>query len=286
MKRIFLLLTISIFSLTTFISCEDENLINGASGSTNTNPSSGSNTGTTTPKCYVREVIEVEDGERYTTNLSYNTKNILEKMDNDGAITSYEYDGSGRVSKQIITDGAATETYSYSYDAKGNITNIKYDAKNTSFNLFITEYKITTSANGQISKVEAVTEDGNVDFLLEYDAKNNIKKVIVDADGRKSTLIENISFDDKSGAYTNAGLKKVEIPFIIVGAFFGENLTYYMNTNNVLSDKTLGVFNTEIVNTTYKYEYTKENFPSKMTYIQVDGTDKYEGSATYSYDCK
>ncbi len=289
MKKPLLLLIISTALLFSLNSCEEENLIAGAStntGNTTNNPTTGTNTGTNTPKCYLREVIEVENGDRYTTKLTYNTKNILEKTDNDGAITSYEYDGSGRVSKQIIADGTATETYSYSYDSKGNMTNIKYTAKNTSFNLFITEYKITTSASGQISKVEAVTEDGNVDFLLEYDAKNNIKKVIVDADGRKSTLIENISFDDKSGAYTNAGLKKVEIPFIIVGAFFGENLTYYMNTNNVLSDKTLGVFNTEIVNTTYKYEYTKDNLPSKMTFIQIDGTDKYEGSATYSYDCK
>lgn len=286
MKRIFLLLTISVFSLTTFISCEDENLINGASGSTTTNPSSGSNTGTTTPKCYVREVIEVEDGEKYTTKLTYNTKNILERMDNDGAITSYEYDGSGRVSKQTIKDGASTEIYSYSYDSKGNITNIKYDAKDTPFNLFITEYKITTSSNGQISKVEAVTEDGNVDFLLEYDSKDNVKKIIVDADGRKSTLIENVSFDDKLSVFANAGLKKVEIPFVIVGAFFGANLTHFINTNNILSAKTLGVFNSETVSTNFKYEYTKDNLPSKMTYIKDDGTDKYEGSATYSYDCK
>lgn len=286
MKRILLLLTISVFSLTTFISCEDENLINGASGNTVTNPSTGTNTGTNTSKCYLREVIEVEDGERYSTKLIYNTKNILEKTDNDGAITSYEYDGSGQVSKQIITDGAAIETYSYSYDSKGNITNIKYTAKDTPFNLFITEYQITTNSSGQITLVEAVTEDGNVDFLFEYDAKSNVKKIIVSADGRKETLIENLSFDDKLSAFSNVGLKKIEVPLIIIGAFFGENLTYFMNANNVLSDKTLGFFSTEIATTTYKYEYTKDGFPSKMTYLQIDGTDRYEGSSTFNYDCK
>ncbi|MER0438382.1 hypothetical protein [Emticicia sp. W12TSBA100-4] len=289
MKKPLLLLIISTALLFSLNSCEEENLITGASnntGSTTTNPSAGSNTGTTTPKCYLKEVVEVEDGEKYTTKLTYNTKNILERMDNDGAITSYEYDGSGRVSKQIIRDGAATETYSYSYDSKGNITTIKYTAKDTPYNIFITEYKITTSSNGQIAKVEAVTEDGNVDFLLEYDAKDNIKKIIISADGKKATLVENVTFDDKSNAFANAGLKKTEIPLVIFGAFFGENLTYFMNTNNVLSDKTLGAFSTEIATTTYKYEYTKDNLPSKKTYIQVDGTDRYEGSATYLYDCK
>jgi hypothetical protein len=100
------------------------------------------------------------------------------------------------------------------------------------------------------------------------------------------TLLENLTFDTKTGAYTNTALAKANIPAVIIGLFFGENLTYYMNTNNVLTDKVIGVFTGEPVTTTYKYDYTKENVPSKMTFIQIDGTDKYEGSATYAYDCK
>lgn len=289
MKKPLLLLTILIASLFLLNSCEEENLITGAStntGNTTTNPSSGSNTGATTSKCYVREVIEVEDGETYTNKLVYNTKNLLTTLDQDGAVSTYEYDANNRVTKLTVVDGAAVEIYTYSYDSKGVMNNIKYSSKNTAITLFANEYKLTTNANGQVTQVSVVSEDAenNFDMLFEYD-KNNVKKVIFSAVGQKMTLLENLTFDTKTSVYANTGLAKVNIPYIVVGLYFGENLTYLMNANNILTDKTISIFAGE-VSTTYKYEYTKDNLPSKMTYVQVDGTDKYEGSATYSYDCK
>ena len=288
MKKLLLLLTLSTASLFTLNSCEEENLITGAStntGSTTNNPTTGTNTGSTTTKCYVKEVIEIEDGETYKNKLAYNTKNLLTTSDQDGALSTYEYDANNRVTKLTQVDGQGVETYIYSYDSKGNMTNIKYSAKNTPITLFITEYKLTTNASGQISQITAVSEDGNIDFTIEYD-KNNIKRLIASADGQKATLIENLTFDAKTNVFANAGLVKANIPFIIIGAIFGENLTKFVNTNNVLTDKLIGIFSTEPVTTTYKYEYNKDNLPSKMTYLQIDGKDKYEGSATYTYDCK
>ncbi len=289
MKKPLLLLIISTALLFSLNSCEEENLITGASnntGSTTTNPSAGSNTGTTTPKCYLKEVIEVEDGEKYTNKLVYNTKNLLTTLDQDGAVSTYEYDANNRVTKLTVVDGAAVEIYTYSYDSKGNMNNIKYSSKNTPITLFANEYKLTTNASGQVTQVTVVSEDkeNNFDMLFEYE-KNNIKKVIFAANGQKMTVLENLTFDTKTSVYANTGMAKVNIPYIVVGLYFGENLTYLMNANNILTDKTISIFAGE-VSTTYKYEYTKDNLPSKMTYIQVDGTDKYEGSATYSYDCK
>ncbi|GGD61510.1 hypothetical protein GCM10011514_26920 [Emticicia aquatilis] len=290
MRKLLLLLTLSTFSLLILNSCEEENLITGAStnqGNSTNSPTTGSNTGTTTTttKCYVKTIVEVEDGDTYTNKLAYNTKNLLTTSDQDGALSTYEYDANNRVTKLTLVDGAGVETYTYSYDSKGNMSNIKYTAKNTPVSLFITEYKLTTNASGQVSQVTAVTEDGNIDFILEYQG-NNIKKLIASADGKKETLIENLTFDAKSNVFVNAGLAKANIPFIIVGAFFGTNMTKFVNANNVLTDKLLGVFSTDPVTTTYKYEYSKDNLPTKMTYIQIDGKDKLEGSATYTYDCK
>lgn len=278
-----------ILPFTLLISCEEENLINGGSKSTS-NPTSTTGTittGTTTSsKCYVKDITEVIGKDTYKTQFTYNTKNLLEKANNDGAITTYEYDANSRVTKQTVVDGTATETYSYTYDSKGNITNIKYVAKNTPIDIFVKEYIITSNSSGQITKVTAVTEDGNVDFLFEYDSKNNVKKLIISANGKKETLIENVMFDDKSNAFLNASLGKVNIPFVIVGAFFGENLTYFMNNNNVLTDKIVGVFTPEAATTTYKYEYTKEGFSSKMTYVKIIGKDQETGSNSYTYNCK
>ncbi len=261
------------------ISCEEENLINaGSKNTSSTTPGTTTPGTTTTSKCYVKDITETSGQDTYKTQFTYNAKNFIEKTNNDGVITSYDYDASSRVTKQTIIDGAATETYSYTYDSKGNISNIKYLAKNTPFNILISEYIVSSNANGQITKVTAVTEDGNVDFLFEYDSKNNIKKLIVSADGQKETLIENLTFDDKSNAFANASLGNVEIPYIIIGAFFGQNLTYYMNKNNILTDKFIGIFATEHTTTTYKYEYTKEGFPSKMTYTKLEGSDKTENN--------
>lgn len=289
MKKFLLLLTISTASLFILNSCEEENLIAGAStntGNTTNNPTTGTNTGSTTTKCYVKEITEIEDGETYKNKLTYNTKNLLTTSDQDGAVSTYEYDANNRVTKLTVVDGAAVETYTYSYDAKGVMNNIKYSSKNTAITLFANEYKLTTNASGQVTQVSVVSDDAenNFDMLFEYD-KNNVKKVIFSAGGQKMTLLENLTFDTKTSVYANTGMAKVNIPYIVVGLYFGENLTYLMNANNILTDKTISIFAGE-VSTTYKYEYTKENLPSKMTYLQLDGKDKYEGSTTYSYDCK
>lgn len=288
MKKPLLLLIISTALLFSLNSCEEENLIAGAStntGNTTNNPTTGTNTGSTITKCYVKEITEIEDGETYKNKLTYNTKNLLTTLDQDGAVSTYEYDANNRVTKLTIVDGVAVETFTYSYDSKGNMSNIKYTSKNTPINFLVSEFKLTANSSGQITQVTAVTEDGNLDFLFEYD-KNNVKKVMVSDNGMKETLLENLTFDTKTGAYTNTSLAKANIPAVIIGLFFGENLTYYMNANNILTDKVIGVFTGEPITTTYKYEYTKDNLPSKMTFIQIDGTDKYEGSTAYTYDCK
>jgi YD repeat-containing protein len=278
-----LLLTIITFSLITLWSCEEDNLINGATGNTNT----------TTPiipavttKCYLKEQALTEDGENYSSKYSYNTKNQLININNDGAISTYEYDGNNRVTKLTVVDGEGIETLIYDYDSKGYLANIKYSSKNTPITMFIDEYKITTNSSGQITQVKAITEDMNIDFLLEYDSKSNLKKLIASADGQNLTLIENRTFDDKTNAFANAGLGKIHLPFVLVGAFFGENLSYFLNTNNILTDTGISFFSEDPTSRTYKYEYSKDGLPSKMSFIRTERTDKYEGSSTFTYDCK
>lgn len=270
--------------LALLISCEEENLINGGSRNTvNTTPNPSN---TNISKCYVKDIIETTGQAIYKWQFTYNTKNLLEKINNDGSIFTYEYDGNNRVTKLSIVDGVATETFNYSYDSKGNILNAKYSAKDTQINLFIKEYNFTTNASGQVSKVTAVTDNGNLDFLLDYDAKNNLKKIVLDTGTEKVLLLENLTFDDKSNVYANTGLAKVDIPFVLLAAVFGENSTYYMNTNNILTDKGISFLSDDLSTTTYKYEFTKEGFPSKMTYIRIIGKDQETGSSTFSYDCK
>ena len=159
-------------------------------------------------------------------------------------------------------------------------------SKNTPFEVLIKEYILTNNAAGQVTKVVGVTKDGNIEFTLEYDAKSNLKKIIVLASGKKETLFENLTFDDKTNIYANTGLGKVHIPFVLIGSFFGINLSYYMNTNNVLTDSRVSAFSTDIVTTVYTYTYAKEGQPSKMSFVETQGKDKTTGSSTFTYNCK
>lgn len=284
MKKNLLLKMMVILSLTLLLSCEEEDLINGGSKSTG---NTGTTTGNTnTSKCYIKDILETSEQDTYKYQFTYNAKNLLEKINNDGSIFNYEYDGNNRVTKLSIVDGAATEMFNYSYDSKGNMTNIKYEAKDTPFNILIKEFNLTTNVSGQVSKVIAVTNDGNIEFLLDYDAKNNVKKIALNTGTEKVTLIENLTFDDKSNVYANTGLSKADIPFVLLGAAFGENSTYYMNTNNILTDIGVSFLSDDVSATTYKYEFTKDGFPSKMSYVRIIGKDQETGSGTYIYDCK
>lgn len=297
MKKILLLLTIMLISLTTLISCEEENLISGASTNTNntktpsdttkTNNGSTSTSGnTSTKKCYINSIAETEDGTTYNTTFSYNTKNMLEKIDNDGAISTYEYDANSRVTRLTLVDGAAKETFTYTYDSKGNISKVVYDAVNTPYDILIKDYTFASNANGQVTKVSANTPDGVISFGFEYDTKNNLKKITLTGGGQAETVIENLTFDDKPNIYSNSSLSKVHIPLVLLGTLFGGNLSYYMNTNNILTDKSVSFFALDVSTTTYKYEYNTDNLPIKKTYITTTGTDKTTGSSTYKYTCK
>jgi YD repeat-containing protein len=288
MKKISLLFTFILTCCIVLTSCEDENLITGASNSTaTTTTNNGSNSGnTSTAKCYVNEMSETKDNSTYKTSFTYNTKNLLEKINNSGAISTYDYDANNRVTRLTMVDGTAKETFIYSYDSKGNITKVVYDATGTPYDILIKDYTFTSNANGQVTKVSANTPEGKVDFGFEYDAKINLKKMTITANGQTETLIENLTFDDKPNIYTNSGLSKVHIPLVLLGTLFGGNLSYYMNTNNILTDKGVSFFGLDVSTTTYKYEYGKDNLPTKQTYTTIIGTDKTSGSATFAYACK
>ncbi|WP_435353518.1 hypothetical protein [Emticicia sp. SJ17W-69] len=288
MKKKLLLKVMTLLSLIFLLSCEEDDLINGGSRSSS-NPITPT-TGTTpnSTKCYIKDVLEVIDGDKYKSSFTFNTKNLLEKIDNDGAITTYTYDAANHITGISIIDGSAKETFTYTYDAKGNISNVKYDSKDAPYDILLKEYIFTTNASGQVSKVTAISsisKDANVEYLFEYDTKGNLKKLNLNTGGTIETIIENLTFDDKPNVYANAGLNKVYIPLIIIGAFFGENLSHFINTNNILTDKSISFFSAESATTTYKYEYTKEGQPSKKTYVTLSGVSTINGSETYSYLC-
>jgi YD repeat-containing protein len=283
MKKTLLLVIIATLSTCILLSCGKEDELANPKGSTNPNGNPGNPSEKS--KCYITELRTSEKGETHTTTFTYNAKNLLESKNDDDGKTTYEYDANNRITKMNL-NSLGVETFTYEYDSKGTMTKIKYDEKDAELSIDISEYILSTNAKGQVDKVQGVTSDGPLNFLLEYDAKGNITKVIMDDEGDKYTLIQNLKFDDKSNVYLNLNLAKAHIPHVIVGALFGVNTTFLVNINNVLSDTVISFIFGDVVNTTYDYGYTTEGFPSKMTSQSKVSGETQKTEETYIYTCK
>ena len=132
-------------------------------------------------------------------------------------------------------------------------------------------------------------KNAGTDFFIEYDAKNNIKKISIENEGKRITLLENGSFDDKPNPNSNPSLSKAFFPYIIQGLIFGGDFTLYFNANNVLSSKVqvdIGDLVGEM-KYAYKYEYNKDGYPSKViATVTPPGQKPIEGEQTFTYNCK
>lgn len=293
MKKTLLSVIIATLSTFTLLSCGDEGGMLANPDATinpsdpNGNPGNPNNPNNT-PKCYVSEIKNTEDGQSYITKFTYNSKNLLENKDEDGFVTKYQYDANNRITKMIIDDSSVgtVETFTYEYDGKGNISKVKYDSEGGMAELLLSEYIYTTNGKGQVEKIQAISPDGPIDMIFEYDANSNIKKISVTDGAKKITLLENLKFDSKSNVYTNTNLSKAYLPHIVVTTLFGINMTYLFNTNNILNDSVISFLTGEAEVSTYDYGYTTEGFPSKMTALRKYDGETTKEEETYTYTCK
>ena len=77
---------------------------------------------------------------------TYNSINRLTQLNNNGIITSYEYDANGNLIEKTLDNGITTD---YTYNKAGKLVNMKTMKNNTVYNYSECEY----SQNGQIDKV-------------------------------------------------------------------------------------------------------------------------------------
>ena len=127
---------------------------------------------------------------------------MLKKSTTDGYVTSYEYNGSGKITKQTNHDGTWKQTQydnagrpvfetikgsdtavSYTYDANGNVLTM------TDRNNNITEYKYDCMNRLEKETVAGLTEKSmTYDFLgniqTETDGENNVRTYTYDELGR------------------------------------------------------------------------------------------------------
>jgi uncharacterized protein YkuJ len=289
MKKTLLLVIIATLSIFILVSCGKEDVplanpdgkpidpnANGNNGNPNPNP--------TAKKCYVNEILFVDDEEKYTAKFTYNSKNLLETKVEGESSTSYQYDTNNRLTKMAISEDGGVELFMYDYDEKGNILKVKYSSEGKPFTITWSEFVYTTNTKGQVEKIQVKTEEGPADYLFEYDG-SNIKKVMVSNGTKKLTFIENLKFDTQSNVYLNTNLSKAYLPHILMGTIFGVNMTHFFNANNILSAKVTD-FTGGVETSTYNYGYNAEGYPSKMNAVRVYDGDTTKEEQNYTYSCK
>ena len=88
--------------------------------------------------------------------------NILQKNDEDEGVTTYAYDGAGRLISEV--NGQANVTNSYSYDAYGNRTGAVLGGTAVSY---------TYDKNNRLTKESATAGGAKTDVLYQYDPNGN-----------------------------------------------------------------------------------------------------------------
>ena len=88
--------------------------------------------------------------------------NILQKNDEDEGVTTYAYDGAGRLTSEV--NGQANVTNSYSYDAYGNRTGAVLGGTAVSY---------TYDKNNRLTKESATAGGTTTDVLYQYDPNGN-----------------------------------------------------------------------------------------------------------------
>ena len=196
------------------------------------------------------------------------------------------------------TDNGATETetYTVTYDSKGNITKAQnsstpisrieftYDANNHITRKDYYEDNVLEdrtdhdyNASGQLIKdqyYEIVSGTAKKDFYSTYEyanttTKNPLKLKYYSSDGTLSDTSEYL-YDDK------------KTPFATLGALFNDTSA----ENNVTKETNSYQGSPSVSITTYTYEYNDNGYPTKSTSSNKTGTFTSTDVNTYTYDCK
>lgn len=242
---------------------------------------------TTTPKnCVVKSA---EHSQTAFYELNYNTLNrpigILGFADFD--VIEYK----GDLPVKAINTLDKSYHLDFTYDSKSALTAISFFGKDAVGLPFEYKSKVYQNTKQQIERVDLAFPvfTDNLTLRMEYDTKGNLKKISKTIGSKTSTVLENLSFDDKNSPYKNSSLSKIMMYFVLYTAIAGENNTYFINQNNALLAKVYSNLDEEI-SYGYKYEYNADGFPisnevtRKQTIKSQLTTRTYKEAFTYS--CK
>ena len=217
-------------------------------------------------------------------NFSYDTKKMLTAIDGFSDFNKITYENGLPLKAENSKDNSYYITFQY--DAKGGLSQINFLGKDSAGKPFEFKSNAYVNTKKQVEKINLSLPifDDILETTIVYDKVGNVTKISVMKNGKATTLLENLSFDDKNAPYLGAPFSNVMLYFVIFSASVGnENTTYFVNKNNVTSAKVYSA-NGDIAYT-YQYEYNDEKFPTKTNVKRKYNGKEESYQESFSYNC-
>lgn len=175
----------------------------------------------------------------------------------------------------------------FEYNNSKLLSGIRFEGKDGQGRPFSYFTKYTTNALNQIIRVDLSLSTFETPFVanISYDKNGNISKITSPINGKETTLIENLEFDNKTNPFAETYSDKILMYFIVYSAATGgNNLTFFVNKNNIVKSR----INTPdgFVETKFEYEYSKNGLPVKTLFNHSGGQMTEKNEETYTYKCQ
>ncbi len=198
---------------------------------------------------------------------------------------TFEYNGS------LISAASNSRDKSYkvnfTYNDNNQISEIIFDGRDSQGRLFKHTSLLVYNKDNRIQELilDLPVFEDKLSTFLEYDNNGNVKKISAKVYGELQPLLENISFDDKRSPYLNQKIGPILTYFMIYALVQGgENLSYYLNQNNVTQSTVYS--NNEKIEFGYQYEYNANGYPIKTDISQNKNNRLKSLNEYFDYLCE
>jgi len=243
--------------------------------------------------------VETVNGETRTVSYTYDDDNRLTQTQDGSSVRTYSYDGFGRLASYVTRyDGATKLTQNYTYRTTSNgatsqVASVEYDNINNDYDI---TYSYTYDANGNITSVITTDDEGKtLTTTYVYDSANQL----IRENNQAGDFTRTWTYDNggnitsrKEYAYTTGTLGAVETAdtYVYGDSAWGDLLTKY--NDNPLSYDDVGNLTGDVT-----WRYTWHHGRQLASMAKKDGsetwsftydasgmrTSRTKGSKTYEY---
>lgn len=174
---------------------------------------------------------------------------------------------------------------SFEYNTNGQLTDVVFNGKDSQGRAFSHRSTMTYNNKNQISELIFNWPSlDRVKTFWNYDENGNILNISGQYNDRLQNLLINRTFDDKKSPYKDQKIGQILSYFMIYGLLVGgDNLTYFINQNNVTSaDINVNNIKRKVG---YEYEYNASDYPKLVNLTITENNRLRTATEYFEYKC-